>query len=591
MNVGRGQRAERRLAAILAADVAGYSRLMGADEEGTLAALKEIRAELGDPKIAEHRGRIVKTTGDGMLVEFASVVDAVRFAVEVQRAMAERNADVEPHRRLEFRIGINLGDIISDDNDIYGDGVNVAARLEALAEPGGICVSGTVHDHVRDKLDVAFDDMGEQQVKNIARPVHVYRIHIDAGIAPAKAPLALPDKPSLAVLPFQNMSGDAEQEYFADGIVEDITTAVARLPWLFVIARNSSFTYKGRAVDVKQVGRELGVRYVLEGSVRKAANRVRITGQLIDTMTGSHIWADRFDGALDDIFELQDQVASSVAGAIEPKLRGAEIERAARKPTESLDAYDFYLRGLALAHKWMLDTNNEAIRLLRSALAIDPAYAPAAALIGWCRMVHSNQDWGPFAPGEIAEALDLARRVIETGKEDPDALWMAGYSLVYFGGDHATGLRVIERSLMLNPNSALAWSASGWANVHWGRHGPACEGFMRALRLSPVDPVAHLFKGGLALAHMAAGRFDEAMEWVDQALSEQPRLVFATRIKLTLCGHLGRSAEAREFLGRLLELQPGLTIARYRAFAAPFVAPATIAIYAEGLRKAGLPEE
>jgi adenylate cyclase len=432
--------------------------------------------------------------------------------------------------------------------------------------------------------------MGEQQVKNIARPVRVYRIRIDAPAATAKAPLPLPDKPSLAVLPFQNMSGDPEQEYFADGIVEDITTAISRLPWLFVIARNSSFTYKGKAVDVKQVGRELGVRYVLEGSVRKAGNRVRITGQLIDTATGAHIWADRIDGALDDIFELQDQVASSVAGAIEPRLRLAEIERTARKPTESLDAYDFYLRGLALSHRWTLDANNEAIRLLRSALAIDPAYAPAAALIGWCRMVHRTQVWGPLTDSEISEVLDLAKRVIETGKDDPDPLWMAGYSLVYFAGEHATGLRVIERSLMLNPNSALAWSVSGWSNTYWGRHDTACEAFLRALRLSPADPLAHLFKAGLAGANMAARRFEEAMEWVDQALSEQPSLVFTTRTKLALCGHLGRSAEAREFLGRLLELQPGATIASYRAFAAPFVAPETIAISAEGLRKAGLPE-
>src|SRR6266852_3223458 len=291
------KRVERRLAAILAADVAGYSRLMGADEEGTLAALKAIRRELGDPKIAEHRGRIVKTTGDGLLVEFPSVVDAVRCAVELQREMSERNAAIPTERRIEFRIGINLGDIIIEEQDIYGDGVNVAARLEALAEPGGICVSRVVRDQVRDKVDFGFEDLGEQQVKNIARPVRVYRIPL-AETARRRVPLPLPDKPSLAVLPFQNMTGGAEQDYFVDGIVEEITTAISRLPWLFVIARNSSFTYKGRAVDVKQVARELGVRYVLEGSVRKAGNRVRITGQLIDTITGAHIWADRFDGAL-----------------------------------------------------------------------------------------------------------------------------------------------------------------------------------------------------------------------------------------------------------------------------------------------------
>jgi TolB-like protein/class 3 adenylate cyclase len=381
MNSGR-ERVERRLAAILAADVAGYSRLMGEDEEGTLAALKAVRRELGDPKIAEHRGRIVKTTGDGLLAEFASVVDAVRCAVELQREMALRNDSVPMERRIEFRIefriGINLGDIIIDEDDIYGDGVNVAARLEALAEPGGICVSRVVRDQVRDKVDLDFEDMGEQQVKNIARPVRVYRIPL-AETARTKAPLPLPDKPSLAVLPFQNMSGDAEQEYFADGMVEEITTAISRLPWLFVIARNSSFTYKGKAVDVKKVARELGVRYVLEGSVRKAGTRVRITGQLIDTATGAHIWADRFDGALDDIFELQDRVASNVVGAIEPRLRLSEIERATRKPTEYLDAYDLYLRAFAQYNKLTDEGARAAISLLRRALTIDPLYAPAAA--------------------------------------------------------------------------------------------------------------------------------------------------------------------------------------------------------------------
>src|SRR5215472_7891631 len=310
MSSRQQQRVERRLVAIMAADVVGYSRLMGEDEEGTLAALKAIRRELTEPKIAENRGRIVKTTGDGLLVEFPSVVDAVRCAVEVQREMALRNAEVPEARRIEFRIGINLGDVIIDEHDIYGDGVNVAARLEALADPGGICVSRVVRDQVRDKLDFAFEDMGDQQVKNIARPVHVWRIRLGGTTAVPSAPLPMPDKPSLAVLPFQNMTGDVEQDYFVDGIVEEITTAISRLPWLFVIARNSSFTYKGRAVDVKQVARELGVRYVLEGSVRKAGNRVRITGQLIDTPTGAHIWADHFDGTLDDIFDLQEQVAS-----------------------------------------------------------------------------------------------------------------------------------------------------------------------------------------------------------------------------------------------------------------------------------------
>src|SRR6201987_5023744 len=378
-------RTQRRLAAILAADVAGYSRLMGADEEGTLAALKAIRRELSDPKVKEHRGRIVKTTGDGLLIEFASVVDAVRCAVEVQREMAERNADVPPDRRIEFRMGINVGDIIKEGRDIYGDGVNVAARLEALAEPGGISVSRVVRDHVLDKLAFSFEDMGEQRVKNIARPLHVHRIVLgerSASPEPAKGTstkpaLALPDKPSIAVLPFQNMSGDPEQEYFADGMVEEIITALSRIRWLFVIARNSSFTYKRQAIDVKQVGRELGVRYILEGSVRKAGGRVRITAQLIDAISRTHIWAERFDGSLEEVFELQDQVAISVAGVIEPTLQAAEIRRSAEQPTSDVTAYDLYLRALALAFSWEKDAIIRALDLLEQAIERDPRYGSA----------------------------------------------------------------------------------------------------------------------------------------------------------------------------------------------------------------------
>ncbi len=348
------EQVERRLAAILAADVAGYSRLIGADEGGTLERLKALRRELLDPKIAEHHGRLVKTTGDGLLVEFGSVVDALRCAVEVQREMAGRNAGVPPDNRIELRIGINVGDIVVEDGDIFGDGVNVAARLEALAEPGGICVSARVQEDAAGKLDLAFEDIGEQQLKNIARPVRVYRVRSPRRRSPggrdarrSAVAAALPDKPSIAVLPFANMSGDPEQEYFVDGMVEEIITALSRIRWLFVIARNSSFTYKGQAVDVKEVARELGVRYVLEGSVRKAGQRVRITGQLIDAVTGTHLWADRFDGSLEDVFELQDKVAISVAGVIEPALQAAETARSAGRPTNDLTAYDLYLRALA----------------------------------------------------------------------------------------------------------------------------------------------------------------------------------------------------------------------------------------------------
>jgi TolB-like protein/class 3 adenylate cyclase len=581
----------------MAADVAGYSRLMGADEEGTLAALKAIRAELGDPKIAEYRGRIVKTTGDGMLVEFASVVDAVRCAVAVQQGMAARNVEVPEERRIEFRIGINLGDIISDDNDIYGDGVNVAARLEALAEPGGICVSGTVHDHVRDKLDIAFNDQGEQQVKNIARPVHVYRVgprasgpHA-AGTAAVQPVLALPDKPSLAALPFQNMSGDPEQEYFADGMVEEITTAIARLPWLFVIARNSSFTYKGRAVDVKQVARELGVRYVLEGSVRKAGNRVRITGQLIDTATGAHIWADRFDGALDDIFELQDQVASSVVGAIEPRLRLSEIERAARKPTESLDAYDLYLRALAHIHRQAEASFAEAVDLLGRALAIDPSYAPAAAMLSWCRTQQQSYGKGVLADADLAAAVLLARQALATARGDADTVWPAAWTLFRFAGETAMVTAALDRAVALNPNAALAWACKGWVHARREQPEAAIEALDRALRLSPFDPLGDLFAAGFAEAYIAARRFEPAIEWADRALHDKPRRNGPNRIKIVAYAHLGRLDEARAELARYLPTDPGLTIDRWRASLFPSMVPELLELYCTGFRLAGLPEE
>jgi TolB-like protein/class 3 adenylate cyclase len=583
----------RRLAAILAADVAGYSRLMGADEEGTHERHKALRRELLDPKIAEHHGRIVKTTGDGMLAEFPSAVDAVRCAIEVQQAMAEWDTGVAADRRIELRIGINLGDVIVETDDLYGDGVNIAARIEALADAGGVFVSNTVHDQVRDRLPFVFEDLGEQQVKNIARPVRVYRVRDAAAKSPPPPvpELPLPDKPSIAVLPFQNMTGDAEQDYFVDGIVEEITTAISRLPWLFVIARNSSFTFKGRAVDVKQVARELGVRYVLEGSVRKAGNRVRITGQLIDTTTGAHIWADRFDGALDDIFELQDQVASSVIGAIEPKLVHAEIARATRKPTEGLDAYDLYLRALAQFHKLTLEANREAIRLLHQALEIDPSYAPAAGLAAYCHSDQKSQGWvAPTGP-EVAEGVRLARQAIAAGMEDPDALWMAGFTMAYLAAEHATGLAAISRALALNPNSAHAWWAKGMVESYLGRADQAIESLERALRLSPLDPLRYYFETGISLALVGAHRFEEAMDRVDWALREQPRHYALFRIKVALCGLLGRPEEGREWVERLLAVQPGLTVTAIKAHVTTFFSKEMIELLVEGVRKAGLPEE
>jgi adenylate cyclase len=386
------------------------------------------------------------------------------------------------------------------------------------------------------------------------------------------------------------MTGDPEQEYFVDGMVEEITTAISRLPWLFVIARNSSFTDKGKAVDVKQVARELGVRYVLEGSVRKAGSRVRITGQLIDTATGAHLWADRFDGALDDIFELQDQVASSVVGAIEPRLRSAETERAIRKPTHSLAAYDLYLPALAKFHQYTANGFGEAVILVKQALAVDPTYAPAAAMLGWCR-VFQRRPGLALHPAEVAEAAPLARRAIEAGKDDPDTLWMSGLTIAIFAGDHSAAASAIERSLALNPNSAHAWMASGYVSCYRNLPGPAVEAFNRAIRLSPLDPLGWAFAGGIALAYMIEGRYEEAIGWADRCLHEQARFTMALRIRVASCAHLGRLPEAQQWLARLLEVDPGLTISWVKAYAMTFLPPETVAVYLEDLRKAGLPEE
>jgi len=583
------ERVERKLAAILAADVAGYSRLMGADEEGTLARLKAHRAEVIDPKIAEHRGRVVKTTGDGILIEFSSVVDAVRCATEVQRAMAERNAEIPDVKRIEFRVGINLGDIIIDGSDIHGDGVNIAARLEGIANPGTTYISDSSYQQVRDKLAIDFEDMGEHQLKNIARPVRVYRVQLGGTPANESPTLALPDKPSIAVLPFQNMSGDPEQEYFADGIVEEIITALSRMRWLFVIARNSSFVYKAKAIDVKQVGRELGVRYVLEGSVRKAANRVRITGQLVDTTKGAHLWADRFDGGLDDIFDLQDQVTASVVGAIAPTLEKAEIERAKRKPTESLDAYDYYLRGMANVHLWTKEANSEALRLFYKAIELDPDFASAYGMAAWCYAWRKWNGWMVDRKQEIAETRRLAQRAAELGKDDAVALCRGGFALGHVVGDLEGGAVLINRALVLNPNLATAWLLSGWIRAFLGEPEVAIEHLTRAMRLSPLDPLTFLAQGGIAWAHFFAARYDEVSSWAEKALREQPNYVQGMR--MSAAGHAlaGRLEEAQKAMACMRQFDPELRVSNLKDVIG-FFGTDDFARYAEALRKAGLPE-
>jgi TolB-like protein/class 3 adenylate cyclase len=555
-----GERVERRLAAILAADVAGYSRLMGHDEAGTLARLKALRRELIDPKIAEHKGRIVKTTGDGILIEFPSVVEAVACAVAVQQGMARHNAAVPQDQRIEFRVGINSGDVIVEDGDIHGDGVNIAARLEAIAEAGGICVSAMVHDQVRGRLDCAFEDTGEQSLKNIARPVRVYRVGATigppasgrhAGGTPAvqSAALPLPDKPSIAVLPFQNMSGDPEQEYFADGMVEEITTALSRIRWLFVIARNSTFTYKEQAIDVKRVGRELGVRYVLEGSVRKAAGRVRISAQLVEAETGAHLWADRFDGSLEDVFELQDNVASSVAGVIEPALMAAETTFSYNRPTNDLTAYDLYLRAQAM----VLSSSQhitEALRLLEQAIARDPRYGPALAWAAYCYFRLILHDRSADGDADRLRGTDCARRALEFAGDDPGVLANAAIALGYFGEDIGAMIALVDRALTLNPNYARGWQLSGTLRTWAGQHDIAIEHAEISMRLSPRARVGAT-QFTLALAHFYSRRFDEALPILLLAIQDDPSYPEPYRVLAACYAHMGRLGDAREVVARL----------------------------------------
>jgi adenylate cyclase len=542
----------------LAADVAGYSRLIGVDEGGTLQTLKAIRSELIDPTIAAHNGRLVKTTGDGLLVEFSSVVDALRCATQVQAGMAERNTAVPADKRIEFRIGVHQGDIVVEDGDIFGDGVNVAARLEGLAEPGGICVSARVQEDAAGRLDLAFEDIGEQALKNIVRPVRVYRVASGPRSATAQETpvLALPDKPSIAVLPFANMSGDPEQEYFADGMVEEIITALARIRWLFVIARNSSFTYKGQPIDVKRVGRELGIRYVLEGSVRKAGGRVRITAQLIDATNGAHLWADRFDGSLQDVFELQDKVASSVAGVIEPTLQAAETIRSAGRPTNDLTAYDLYLRAYAMATA----SNRhipEALRLIEQAIDRDPCYGPALAWAAICCVLLLSDGRSKDPEGDRVKGADFARRALEAAPDDPGVLANAASALSYLGEDIGAMMALVDRALSLNPSFARGWHISGILWSYAGQPDIAIEHLETSRRLNPRARA-----GGrsffIGVAHFFTQQFDKAMPRFLLAIQEDPSQAVRYRFLAACYAHTGRLDEARATVARLRAITPQL---------------------------------
>jgi TolB-like protein/class 3 adenylate cyclase/Tfp pilus assembly protein PilF len=584
--MGQDENLGHRLAAIMATDVVGYSQSMQADEARTLAALSAIR-EATVNQIKHHRGRIANTAGDSVLAEFGSAVEAVRCALALQEALSNQ----DEVGGLQVRIGIHLGDVVDRGGDLFGTAVNVASRLEGIARPGGIVVSVAVRDAIAGKLPASFVDLGMRTLKNIEEPMRVYELSSRAGSLSSGMPrageaLPLPSKPSIAVLPFDNLSGDRDQDYFADGMVEEIITALSRMRWLFVIARNSSFAYKGRAVDVKQIGRELGVRYILEGSVRKSGNKVRITGQLIDTSTGAHLWADRYEGGLENIFDLQDQVTTSVLGAIYPKLEEAEIERAKRKPTESLDAYDHYLRGLAGVHQWTKQSSEDALSNFYRAIQLDPSFAAAYGMAARTYLVRKAGGWVADREAEFAETVRLARQAAQLGKDDAVALGTAGIAFSFMVGDHDEGKVLTDRALALNPNSAWAWLWSGWVRVFLGESEAAIDRVSRALRLNPTDPHSWSMYSALAHAHFFAGRDTDALSWAEMAVREKPDYLLPHYIVAASNALAGRLADARRAMGRVRQLDPSLDTSNLF----PLRRPEDLARLAEGLRLAGLPE-
>jgi adenylate cyclase len=585
---------QRKLAAILAADVVGFSRLTGADEDRTLARLRALRSDLIDPTIAVHGGRVIKRTGDGALVEFRSVVDAVRCAIEVQTAMVERNAGLPPERRIEFRIGIHLGDVVEEsDGDLICDGVNIAARLEGVAEPGAICLSEDAYRQVRSRLDLAISDLGETTLKNIAEPMRVYSLQVGLAAQAQPSPgvpsdpslLALPERPSIAVLPFQTMSGDTEQDYFADGMVEDIITGISRIKWLFVVARNSSFAYKGRSVDVNQVGRELGVRYVLEGSVRRAADRVRVTAQLIEAESGRHVWADRYDRKLDDVFALQDDLTMSVVAAIEPSLRQAEIERVKRKRPENLDAYDLVLRAIPHVYPAMPEEAAKALPLLERALEMEADYALAYGFAAWAHEILFARGGGHEENrlGAIRHAL----AAIAHGRDDAIALSLGGFVMGLVAHDREAARQAFEAALALSPSCALTHILGSVVVVFAGDGDRAIEWGDRALRLSPFDPMSYAPWLSIALGRFQRGEYEAASEAAHKVFQANPYWSTAHFMLAATHAKLGQIDAAKAAARRVLELQPGYTISG--TCAAFDIHPSIAEPLSEALILAGLP--
>jgi adenylate cyclase len=583
------------LAAVLAADVAGYSRLMGRDEERTLEQLKALRRTLVDPAVAVHRGRIVKSTGDGLLAEFASAVDAVRFAVELQQTMAKENAAVPAELRIEFRVGIHVGDIIIDEQDIFGDGVNIAARLEGIAAPGGVCISDDAQRQIRGKVDVLFEDMGPQALKNISEPMRSWRLQfgdqgsaVQPSLPPSAAqPLPLPDKPSIVVLPFDNMSAEPGQDYLADGIVEAITAALSRIRSFFVIARSSAFTYKGRATNARDIGRELGVAYLLEGSVQKIGNRLRIIVQLIETEAGAHVWSSRYDGTIDEFFDLEDRITEQVAGALQPSVRIAEIERSRRKRPQDLGSYDYTMR--AMPHVWALEKEESAraIELLEKALAIDPTYPLALSLAGWCHAQRSVYNWSDDLAESQLKAQSLAEQAAQMSGDDPIILAVLG-TVHTFVRNHGTARVLLERAVTIDPNAAWAWSRLGWVECYADQSQKSIENFERALRLSPIDPMNFNNYVGMGSAHEIAQEYDQAIAFYRRALQERPNATWIYRNLAASLAGADRMEEAKQVFAAMIRSYPDLTVSKFKQ--AMVFSPGKLERMAENLRKLGLPE-
>lgn len=584
---------KRRLAAILAADVVGYTRLMGADEAGTLQRFTELRHQSLEPLIAEHHGRIFKLMGDGLLVEFASVVDALLCAAAWHKSVAAAEATVDEGKRLMFRIGVNLGDVIVEGDDIHGDGVNIAARLEGLAEPGGICLSDDAYRHAKGKLEMAFYDLGEQDLKNVAEPVRVYRVTADQSSVAVPlvttATLPVPDKPSLAVLPFTNMSGNPEQEYFSDGVTEDIITALSKFRWFFVIARNSTFTFKGQSSDIRAVAEKLGVRYVMEGSVRKAGNRVRVTGQLIDAVNGSHIWAERYDRELEDIFALQDEITAAIVGAVGHELEGAERERATkRKETGSLNAWDLYQR--AMWHMWRLTATDSEIaqNLFERAIVADPAFAPAHAGFAQQQVYKILMGWADPSGEDLSAGWAAAQKAIEFDDQDAQGYCALG-RIETLRGDPSAAVAACENAIRLNPNFAMAFHALGVARLWAGQPEEAVPAFNTAMRLSPNEPNRWSSENLQGIALWMTGKHETGIALARKASRHQSCGIWPLANLAFMFASLDRMEEAKAAIADALKKRPDLTVATIDRFLPGYNSEGK-SDYLDALRKAGVPD-